>query len=224
MKQKLQCLSWNPIRTLSGWVSSAVSVDGVVPHGTSASACKVRANCICYTLVGTLGLKRWIKISIYVWNRDFNINQSTCAYSGSLQLNNIRLCDQHCQWMIWHLTGPGHPLEQWGSNSYAWNRNNNVYQSICIYVYIYIYIYILWNLDRTISAWVHNTVSVDGLKPWYFSSKNSTLTHWGQVTHICVRKLIIIGSDNGLSPGRRQAIIWTNAGILSIEPLGINFT
>ena len=25
-----------------------------------------------------------------------------------------------------------------------------------------------------------------------------------------------IGSDNGLSPGRRQAINWTNAGILLI--------
>ena len=38
-----------------------------------------------------------------------------------------------------------------------------------------------------------------------------TLTHWGWVTHICVSKLTFIGSDNGLSPGRRQAIIWTNA-------------
>ena len=32
-------------------------------------------------------------------------------------------------------------------------------------------------------------------------------THWGQMTHICVSKLFILGSDNGLSPGRRQAII-----------------
>ena len=31
-------------------------------------------------------------------------------------------------------------------------------------------------------------------------------------------KLIIIGSDNGLSPDRRQAIISTNAGLLSIGP------
>ena len=30
-------------------------------------------------------------------------------------------------------------------------------------------------------------------------------------------------SANGLSPVPRQAIIWTNAGILSIEPLGTNF-
>ena len=41
--------------------------------------------------------------------------------------------------------------------------------------------------------------------------------------HICISKLIIIGSDNGLSPGRRQAIIWASDGILSIGPLATNF-
>ena len=50
------------------------------------------------------------------------------------------------------------------------------------------------------------------------------LTHWGRATHICVGKLTIIGPDNGLSPGRRQAIIWTIAGILSTWPLGTNFS
>ena len=54
-------------------------------------------------------------------------------------------------------------------------------------------------------------------------SPNLCLTHWGQVMHICLSKLTIIGSDNGLSPGRCQAIIWTNAGILLIGPLGTNF-
>ena len=42
-----------------------------------------------------------------------------------------------------------------------------------------------------------------------------SLTHWGRVTHLCVGKLTIIGSDNGF--------IWTNAGILFIGPLGTNF-
>ena len=42
------------------------------------------------------------------------------------------------------------------------------------------------------------------------------------MTHICVGELTIIGSDNGVSPGRRQAIIWINAGILLIGPLGTN--
>ena len=50
------------------------------------------------------------------------------------------------------------------------------------------------------------------------------LTHWGRVTHIRVNKLTIIGSDDGLLPGRRQAITWTNAGILLIRPLGTNFS
>ena len=50
------------------------------------------------------------------------------------------------------------------------------------------------------------------------------LTHWGRATHICVGKLAIIGSDNGLSPDRRQAIIWTNAGLLLIGPLRRNFS
>ena len=48
--------------------------------------------------------------------------------------------------------------------------------------------------------------------------------HWGGVKHICVSKVTIVDSGNGLSPVRRQAIIWTNAGILLIEPLGINFS
>ena len=42
--------------------------------------------------------------------------------------------------------------------------------------------------------------------------------------HICVSKPTIIGSDNGLSPDRRQAIIGTNAGILLIGPLETNFS
>ena len=46
-----------------------------------------------------------------------------------------------------------------------------------------------------------------------------TLSHWGRVTN-----LTIIGSDNGLSPERRQANVWTNAGILLIGTLGTNFS
>ena len=54
----------------------------------------------------------------------------------------------------------------------------------------------------------------------HFTSWSST--HWGRVTHICVGRLTIIGSDNALSPERRQGIFWTNAGLLLIGPLGTN--
>ena len=42
----------------------------------------------------------------------------------------------------------------------------------------------------------------------YIDMPNTKSTHWGRVTHICVSKLAIIGSDNW-----RQAILWNNAGI-----------
>ena len=59
---------------------------------------------------------------------------------------------------------------------------------------------------------------------WQRGAKGADLTHWGRVTHTCVSKITTIGSDNDSSPGRRQAIIWTNARILLIERLGTNFS
>ena len=57
-----------------------------------------------------------------------------------------------------------------------------------------------------------------------FCSGLNILTQWGWVTHLCVSKPTIIGSNNGSAPGRHQAIIWTNAGILLIWTLGTNFS
>ena len=52
----------------------------------------------------------------------------------------------------------------------------------------------------------------------HYSNENDIFssTHWGQVTHLCVGDLTIIGSDNGFSPVHWQAIIWTNVEILLI--------
>ena len=57
-----------------------------------------------------------------------------------------------------------------------------------------------------------------------FNTNKNDSTYWGPVTHICVNKLNIIGSDNGLPPDRRQSIISTNAGILFIWPFETNFS
>ena len=54
---------------------------------------------------------------------------------------------------------------------------------------------------------------------------SSSQAHLSLVPHIYASaNLVSIGSDNGLSPRRYQAIIWTNAGILLIGPLGTNFS
>ena len=52
--------------------------------------------------------------------------------------------------------------------------------------------------------------------------KDTWLTHWGQVIHICISKLHIIGSDKGFLPGWHQANICTNAGISLIWTLWTN--
>ena len=49
------------------------------------------------------------------------------------------------------------------------------------------------------------------------------LTHLPLVPQYVYVNRVSIGSDNGMSPIRRQAIIETNAGLLSIGPLGTNF-
>ena len=59
---------------------------------------------------------------------------------------------------------------------------------------------------------------------YWIHTINKKITHWGQVTKIRFCKLTTIASDSGLSPGRRQAIIRTSAGILLIEHLGTNFS
>ena len=69
-----------------------------------------------------------------------------------------------------------------------------------------------------------NALSLSYLCNYHTVCNAVFLIHWGRLTHICIGKRTIFGSDNGLPPGRRQAIIWTSAGILLIGPLGTNFS
>ena len=62
--------------------------------------------------------------------------------------------------------------------------------------------------------------------------KKENTSFWRELRHFnslrprdaYMRDLTIIGSDNGLSPGRRQAIIWTNAELLLNRTFGTNFS
>ena len=59
---------------------------------------------------------------------------------------------------------------------------------------------------------------------WFNWNNRYNRQYVGRVTHICVNKLTISSSDNGLSPGRRQTITWTNAGILLFEHSVTNYS
>ena len=95
------------------------------------------------------------------------------------------------------------------------------------------YIYIYFVPHSTLSEVRVPDIFSKIMWKWDFPSYNNLwlssfcfymLTHCGRVTHICIDKLTNIGLDNGLSPGRRQAIIWNNAAILLIGPLGTVFS
>ena len=103
--------------------------------------------------------------------------------------------------IAWSEGGPEPPLCTWGLICLTYGLPGTPAGSLHS---------LIWGWPRT--PIVYTTVCLQ----WW-------LTHWGRATHICVGKLTIIGSDNGLSPGRRQAIIWTIAGILLIGSLGRNF-
>ena len=76
------------------------------------------------------------------------------------------------------------------------------------------------NIDQSFTIWMMVEWNFD----WIWIRLKKSLNYWGRVKHMCVSKINTIGSDNGLLPGWRQAIIWTNAGILFIGPLGTNFS
>ena len=88
---------------------------------------------------------------------------------------------------------------QWGPLAFSpgkFHRNCSRYHSLQSYIF-------------------ENTSTAPGANVW---------THWGRVTHVCVGNLIIISSDNGLSPDQRQAIIWTDAAIMLTGALGTKFS
>ena len=84
---------------------------------------------------------------------------------------------------------------------------------------------LLWLRTTWMKLWTQNRSPIAHLHGWAMGCLLSVFfIHWGQVTHLCISKLTTIGLDNGLLPGRHQAIIWTNAGILSIGPFRTNFS
>ena len=89
------------------------------------------------------------------------------------------------------------------------NINFDIYVS---YIYMYIYIYIYIHIDKRFAVGHYPTLC------------SSLLTHLGLETHIRVSEISINGPDNGLSPGRRHAIILTNTGILLIGSLETTWT
>ena len=134
----------------------------------------------------------------------FSKTDTTCL--GVLRSRNIRLCRFLSEMSVFvNYEEKIHDITHW-LNMHA-----------CIYIYIYTYIYIhiymiIYLRHKPIQGFLNSDAELCSI-PWCLMNSMLTkqshcrwLTHWGRVTYICVGELTIIGSDNGLSRGRRQAI------------------
>ena len=83
----------------------------------------------------------------------------------------------------------------------------------------------LWNCSQ-IMSWCYQQQAITwaNVDPDLRYLGHDESTNWGRLTPICISELTTFGSDNGLLPGRHQAIIWTNAGILLIGPSRTNIS
>ena len=107
------------------------------------------------------------------------------------------------------------------ANSQTFNINS-IYTDIDLHYMKYQVIKIwtsICNMDKLL-----NMQSNGQWNGTHWSSPNVTLTHSGRGTHICVSKLAIIGSDNGLSHSQRQTIIWIDTGMMLIWTWGTKFS
>ena len=78
------------------------------------------------------------------------------------------------------------------------------------------------NLQHICSKDVGSIVNIYHRSQFQYGSTNFPVVGLGEMSfnslrHICVGNLTIIGSDNGLLPGRRKNNIWTDAQILLID-------
>ena len=131
-------------------------------------------------------------------------------------------CHQSCVNKLanvpWFIRATPICLQSYGMLGYFSKKYWNYYESFhAIYLMCY-HIYQPFLILMDLVA-VHLCLE-KGLKKTRVCKCFLQLTHWGQVTHICIGNLNTIGSDNGLSLGQRQANIWTISGILSIWFVG----
>ena len=118
------------------------------------------------------------------------------------------------------------------SNGYQWhalyNQPPNPCTVKCHYntiLYIILYTTRQWQLQSINGNWQKTTQASYRMSIVKILKKTDfVMTDWGRATHMCISKLTIIGSNNGLVPDWCQAIIWNNAGILLICPIGTNFS
>ena len=133
-------------------------------------------------LISFQGSYRWFSARPPYLQGDSNGDTAVSRWAINIYLASFQYKDRFSMYRI-SITKTGWSVKP----SYHYNGNSYTDETASSY----------WN-----QPWLCNT--------WYWLQGASltnfvltlgaSLTHWGRVTHICVSKLTIIGSDNGLSP------------------------
>ena len=80
---------------------------------------------------------------------------------------------------------------------------------------------------QTCKTYSYSQVDAKVIREWHGSTCIGPLeiieVEWYIYMYVSVNRTLV-GSDNGLLPVRRQSITWSNAVILLIWPLGLNFS
>ena len=159
-----------------------------------------------------------------------------CYHDDDIQMKVF--CTIFCILLWFGMEFPGVPFNKWfnslrpsGTYMHQWKGTSLVQLMACrlsgvkplsepmlVYFQLEPYIEILIEIQTFLFKKMHLKRSSEKWRPFCLCLN---VCEWRIYASL---KLTIIGSDNGLSPGRRQAIIWTNAGILLIGPLGTNFS
>ena len=150
-----------------------------------------------------------------------------CGVSVVSMLESDQCAITRPNFFVWYCKNTVHLHNTlWPSNAIWWQKSGSTFVHVtacCLMApshYLNQYwlpiIQVVWHLPES-----NFTLSAQAAT-MYGDFENLTVTatsprdpmKWGWATHICIGKVIFIGSDNGLSAGRRKVIIWTNAGIL----------
>ena len=127
------------------------------------------------------------------------------------------LSDLQCRWKIYQLL-----VVRWGINSANMIHESSLHAWLVTGKWLLMFTVELQTTVLSSTACI--TIVCHSNTSLAITLTTMWLTHWGRVTYIWVGNLIIIGSDNGLSPNQHQAITWTSAGILLIGILLIHFS
>ena len=162
------------------------------------------------------------------------------SWNAKMQCINSEIVSEHYTWPSCHFRSPASSVCSTAFLGLSQRKQQNCITGSLVHLTCGFLSQKASNAECVSISWLHHkritanlvamTIAfsmITSIYPWMDGSDGFNddkvkfpLTHWGRVTHICVSKLTVIGSNDGLSPGRRKPL----SEPMLIGPLGTNFS